>query len=292
MDLWTNLGLAWISMIITLLLLIIYFLRILSKRKTKLGNAIKNINRKLRKNHKYLGILLVLTGLIHGLFSTTKVFTFNLGTIGWIVSILLGLNWMARKYTKRFKGWIYYHRLLSVLFVGLVIWHIIDVGGIQIHKLIYEEITIAREKSVETETYIVNKNDSTLITEANLVTSTDLAQIQEETEGLQFNDGTYTGEATGYRDGLIVSVVIENNQILSVEVIDHNEVSSRFYSTPVALIPEEIVAAQSTEVDTISGATFTSTGIINAVNNALSQALISGEIWPDKELPTSSHGRH
>jgi uncharacterized protein with FMN-binding domain len=37
-------------------------------------------------------------------------------------------------------------------------------------------------------------------------------------------------------------------------------------------VPQEIVSAQSLQVDTVSSATYSSKGIINAVNNALTQA--------------------
>ena len=67
--------------------------------------------------------------------------------------------------------------------------------------------------------------------------------------------------------------MIENDTIISVEVIDHNEVKDRYWRYPVQAIPEWIVEAQSTDVDTVSGATSTSHGIINATNEALAKAL-------------------
>lgn len=264
MNLWINLGTAWISMLLVFLLSIVYLIRIAAKRKGKIGNLFGRIKKCLRKHHKLMGILLVLTGLIHGLFSSEKVWTLNIGTVAWLVSVLLGINWMVRKRLSRFKGWMYYHRLLTVVFIGIIIWHIVDVGGIQIHKVLFSQVGNSTSISIEPST--INGLDS---------------QLQNN----EFKDGTFTGEATGYRAGLIVSVEIKDNEIINIEVTDHNEVNSRFYAKPIVTIPEEIIEAQTTEVDTVSGATFTSIGIINAVNDALSKALISGELLEDQVLP-------
>ena len=52
-----------------------------------------------------------------------------------------------------------------------------------------------------------------------------------------------------------------------------------------------ILDNQSTEVDTTAGATFTSIGIMNATNDALSKALIDGTLPINKTLPENrGHG--
>lgn len=268
MDLWIDMGFAWISVIFAVLLSVIYGLRIAARNRGKIGELLGKLNRRLRKHHKYMGMMLILTGLIHGLFSTQKVWSFNLGTIAWLVSILLGINWMTRKYFGKSRGWIFYHRLLTVMFIATIFWHVIDVGGIQAHKLLFSQSS-EYSSSVQIESSSISGLDS---------------QLQDN----QFKDGIFTGEATGFRSGLKVSVEIKDNKITSIEVIEHNEVNSRFYATPIQQIPQEIITAQSTDVDTVSGATCTSIGIINAVNNALSQALISGELPENQELPQNS----
>ncbi|MEN8904956.1 MAG: FMN-binding protein, partial [Clostridiales bacterium] len=88
-----------------------------------------------------------------------------------------------------------------------------------------------------------------------------------------YNDGVYTGTANGYAPNLTVSVTIESDKIVSVEVGSNNETPS-FASEPIASIPDAIVEAQSTDVDIVSGATKTSNGIKNAVADALSKAKI------------------
>jgi Uncharacterized protein conserved in bacteria len=243
------------------------------------------VNRHLRKHHKITGILLIATGLIHGLFSSDAVFSFNIGTLAWLVSILLGINYMARKFLGKFKGWMYYHRLLTILFFATIVWHIIDVDGIIAPELIFGNHEQAVSSNLTLEESILNTNID--INENGTLNNN---------SSIALSDGTFTGEATGYRAGLKVSVVIKDNSIISVDVTDHNEVKSRYYATPIAVIPTEIVEAQSTNVDVISGATCTSIGIMNAVNDALSSALVSGELPEEQIIPENTknngHGRH
>lgn len=103
----------------------------------------------------------------------------------------------------------------------------------------------------------------------------------------QYSDGTYEGTASGYASGLKVQVTIANGQISNVQVTSHNETPG-FCERAIETVPSEIVSAQSTNVDTVSGATYTSVGIINAVNSALSSAQTSSGI--EDNTTTSSDG--
>lgn len=101
----------------------------------------------------------------------------------------------------------------------------------------------------------------------------------DSTEGVdvengQYTDGTYEGTASGYSSGLKVQVTISSGKISNVQVVSHNETPG-FCERAIETVPAEIVSAQSTNVDTVSGATYTSVGIINAVNSALSNAQVS-----------------
>ena len=74
-----------------------------------------------------MGISLIIAGLIHGIYSSDSVLSFNLGTIAWVLSLLLGINFMFRKKISNSKPWIYYHRILAVIFLIIMILHIQDV---------------------------------------------------------------------------------------------------------------------------------------------------------------------
>ncbi len=89
--------------------------------------------------------------------------------------------------------------------------------------------------------------------------------------GAKLNDGTYTGEGTGMKPGLKVSVDVADGKIASVTVTEHEETEG--YSEPaLEQIPGAIVEKNSTDVDAVSGATLTSNAIKEAVNNALEGA--------------------
>lgn len=99
-------------------------------------------------------------------------------------------------------------------------------------------------------------------------------KVQDAQEEI-YKDGIFEGVGFGYRAGLRVSVEIKNNKIVDIKIISHNE-SPGFFEMPFDIIPDNIIQNQSTKVDTISGATATSNGIQQAVNNALKKAKING----------------
>ncbi|MDC7241833.1 MAG: FMN-binding protein, partial [Spirochaetales bacterium] len=75
--------------------------------------------------------------------------------------------------------------------------------------------------------------------------------------------------AVGYREGLTVDVTVEDSQVVDIEIVDHNEIGRRYYQKAMDLIPAAILKAESTDVDSVSGATCTSYGIMSAVEDAL-----------------------
>lgn len=86
--------------------------------------------------------------------------------------------------------------------------------------------------------------------------------------GASLTDGIYSGTAAGHNGPLQVAVIVRNGRIYSVEVVRHKEKRKR----AVSEIPRLIVDKQSTDVDAVSGATYTSKAIVNAVNRALKEA--------------------
>lgn len=88
-----------------------------------------------------------------------------------------------------------------------------------------------------------------------------------------YKDGVYYGSATGFAGPIKVKVVITDGKIASVEIVETSDGSS--YISKASSITGKIVASQSTNVDTVSGATYSSVGIINAVRNALAQAAVN-----------------
>lgn len=247
--------LARITLVLVILLSVIYLLRIsIQKSIYKTGGFIDRLNRFLRKYHITMGMLAIILGLAHGLLSSDNIFTLNQGTFSWLLLILLGASWYYRSNLKR-KGWMYYHRILSVLFISTLIFHIVEVGGFTSNIL-----SLSSDKNPNQDSY---NNDTSHTNEANSTRNFTNAK---------YKDGIYTGRAIGYRPGLVVQVTISNGAIANITIVAHNERDPKHYGFAMKQVPEEIIKSQSTAVDGISGATKTSNGIKNAVNDALTKA--------------------
>ena len=86
-----------------------------------------------------------------------------------------------------------------------------------------------------------------------------------------YKDGIYQGSGTGFGGTITVQVTLEDDTITAVSVVSAPGEDSAYLSQGENVI-NSIISEQSTDVDTISGATFSSTGILEAVNDALSKA--------------------
>ena len=86
-----------------------------------------------------------------------------------------------------------------------------------------------------------------------------------------YTPGTYRGETEGYYSPMIVDVTVDAYQITAIQVISLDE-TPIITETVVQTLPKRIIKANSTAVDTISGATATSKGMIEAVDRALAKA--------------------
>ncbi|MBT3319662.1 MAG: FMN-binding protein [Clostridia bacterium] len=295
MTLWLNIVFAWIALILGFLLIVIWGLRLLNKKK-KIP-VLQKINRTLRKHHKWVGLSLIATALVHGLLSSDELLSINWGTTNLIVAILLGLSWMLRKKLNLKKWWMQIHRVLTVVFVGIFVIHILNVGGFVLDDMIAGRLKPPASLPEQTELQYANTSEEDNlaqlpsnapslspttqvpdITESPVLAAVDTSAPEqpipdESTVPSTYIDGTYQGTGTGYGPDLVVEVVIENDAITSITVIEHNEQKEKFWGVPVELIPERIIEAQCCDVDIVSGATRTSDGIIDAVNDALNKAL-------------------
>ena len=83
----------------------------------------------------------------------------------------------------------------------------------------------------------------------------------------KYKDGEYTGSAPGYHGDVKVSVRVEGGQIKDIRIVENSD-DAEYFEKARSLI-SDIVSKQSTDVSVVSGATYSSNGIIGAVNNAL-----------------------
>mgnify|MGYP002558559951 FL=1 len=98
----------------------------------------------------------------------------------------------------------------------------------------------------------------------------DTEEESDDSENV-YKDGTYTGSAQGFGGTITVQVTLASDEITDIQVTSAPGEDSAYLSQGEGVI-SSIISAQSTDVDTVSGATFSSTGIINAVVDALGKA--------------------
>ena len=101
------------------------------------------------------------------------------------------------------------------------------------------------------------------------------AQIQSEEAGGDtagsYKDGRYEGTSTGFGGDITVKVTVDGGKITAVDIVSAEKEDGAYLTMAEDIIPK-IIDAQTSEVDTISGATFSSTGIKNATAQALESA--------------------
>lgn len=100
-----------------------------------------------------------------------------------------------------------------------------------------------------------------------------LAEIAAVQDASAYKDGTYYGTGKGFAGTMKVKVDISGGKIASISIVSTKDGNS--YVKSASSLLDTIVEKQSTNVDTVSGATFSSRGIIAAVRSALSQAAVS-----------------
>ncbi|QGU94550.1 flavocytochrome c [Clostridium bovifaecis] len=84
------------------------------------------------------------------------------------------------------------------------------------------------------------------------------------------NSGVFAGEAKGKNGIIKVNVTIEDSKITKIDVLENHE--SDFTKEVFTKVVDNIIAANSAEIDTISGATLTSSAIIEAVADAVKKS--------------------
>lgn len=125
------------------------------------------------------------------------------------------------------------------------------------------------------------------------------AENTEETEAtgeelgakgsFDLKDGTYEGTGKGYKGDVKVSVGIKDRSIEAVEVVSHSD-DEAFFNRAKEGVISSILLKQSVEVDAVSGATYSSNGIINAVKNALTGEEDNGQPAAASDPAGSSPG--
>lgn len=143
-------------------------------------------------------------------------------------------------------------KLVSLLLILGVLWQ-------------YQSVALKRAAAVE--------ENAAAVAEAEAYNARILqAQAGEEEEPFGYVDGIYEGEGTGFGGQITVSVTVEEGAITAIEVLSAGGEDPAYYALAESVL-EEMLELQSAQVDTVSGATFSSGGIIAAVQDALGKAV-------------------
>ena len=109
-----------------------------------------------------------------------------------------------------------------------------------------------------------NVDSSNTSTNSNTGSTTGSNSGQAESK---YKDGEYTGSGPGYHGPVKVSVKIEGGKIRDISILENTD-DAEYFDRAKSLI-NDILNKQSTDVSVVSGATYSSNGIIGAVNSAL-----------------------
>lgn len=296
--------LAWLTVICAVLAAFKYIARISKNRA---------LNQFFHKIHIPFGALMLVFGLLHGLlagnpsFATLssftlapELFTLNWGTACLVLGILLALTYLFRRRLK--KKWMPAHRALTVALIVCLALHLLNVGiqlpgrlfGSSETASVSQSAAAGTAASAATDTTTDATTNTTTDTTTNTTTDTttdtaassDTAASDAGTasgssslvtfSGAQLKDGTYEGSADGYEGTITVSVTVSGGQVTDITVVSESD-SPQFFNQAKTLL-DTIISGQTLEVDAVSGATFSSAGLINATADALQQAVVSGTL--------------
>lgn len=144
----------------------------------------------------------------------------------------------------------------------------------------------ADKGSMETESSQESEEETESITDEETTAAILRNSLTAIEENAKYKDGTYYGSGTGFAGKITVKVVIENGRIASITIMDTKD-GDGFIKSASGVI-KSIIDGQSTNVDVVSGATYSSSGIIEAVRDALKQAVINSSTSDEINSPLPS----
>lgn len=132
----------------------------------------------------------------------------------------------------------------------------------------YNSVALERRQIVQENENKITKAEAYNESVMALENSEEAAEKNEPT----YADGAWEGTGTGFGGDITVSVTVANGKITGVEILSAESEDPAYFEMAKEL-PDRIVKEQSTEIDTVSGATFSSNGILDAAADALGKAV-------------------
>lgn len=126
-----------------------------------------------------------------------------------------------------------------------------------------------------------SKDKKQQVSESVTDAETETEDTQTVTGSFELADGVYKGSATGFSGPVTVAVTIMDKKITSIDILSSTD-DEAFFNRAKGVI-DRIISSQSLDVDVVSGATYSSNGIIGAVKNALTGETDKGVTGKSKQ---------
>ena len=136
------------------------------------------------------------------------------------------------------------------------------ISGVLIY---YQSVAVARAA-------IVAENDAKIAEVEEYNRQIQLENARRQAENTYYVNGTYEGQGQGYGGPIVVSVTVEYDILTDVHVVSHDAEDPAYYEQAEPLV-DKVLSGQSTDVDAVAGASFSSRGILEGINNALEKAV-------------------
>jgi|GEM_PF-1085958 len=169
---------------------------------------------------------------------------------------------------------LYYHHSIDLIPIESIVEK--NAIAIQKHKEELERLEAERQAKIAAEKAAKEKAEKeaaekAAAEKAAAEKAAEEAAQNQSSGGTYYRDGTYTAKVNAFAPDMLVQVVIKDDQIVSVDVLSHNETQS-YYRFSAQKMFNKIIEANSPDVTVVAGCTYTSIGIRNGVRNCLSQA--------------------
>lgn len=278
---------AWVSVFLCLMEVMRFAARI---------SKVKALNHFFHKCHIPFGVLLLATSGFHALLAGNTAgagltgielaavfFTVNWGTFCFLCAALLAVSYLARK--KLRQVWMPIHRVLTVLMIALLVFHLADVGIHLPERWAAPALPHVESENVPPQEGFPDPSPSAPVASVSPTPKTtpvhtptakptapppaasSAAPELPEASEAGLADGVYTGHGQGRNGEITVNVTVQAGGIVDIQVVSHVE-TPKYFSRAEGIV-DAILASQSTEVDAVTGATISSDGIKEAVANAL-----------------------
>lgn len=99
-----------------------------------------------------------------------------------------------------------------------------------------------------------------------------LADEQARLAAAKYIDGIYEGQGLGYGGDIKVKVTVKDGEIYTIDVTEHSGEDDEYFRLAVGMI-DKIIEENAPEVDVATGSTFSSEGLLEAINSALEKAV-------------------